>query len=46
MRNRAWLWMTALTLLVGCVEAQDAVNRVQPNVTRKADLDGAEFYFL
>ena len=43
MTNRALLAMT-FTLLFGCVEAQPPVNRVQPNVTRKADIVGGEWY--
>jgi hypothetical protein len=31
--------------ITGC-ESQPAINRVQPNVTRKADLLGGEWYFL
>ncbi len=45
MRNRAWL-LVPLLMLMGCVESQPPVVRVQPNVTRKSDLLGSEWYFL
>src|SRR5690349_2398689 len=45
MDKRAWL-LLPLTWVLGCVEAQPAVNQVQPNVTRKSDLLGGEWYFL
>jgi hypothetical protein len=35
-----------LAAVVGCVESQPPVNRVQPNVTRKTDLLGDDWYFL
>ena len=46
--NRAWL-LVPLTLLIGALtgcDVQDPVNRVQPNVTRKNDLRGGEWYSL
>src|SRR5688500_8306113 len=45
MDKRAWL-LLPLTLMIGCVESQPAVNRVQPTVTRKTDIMGGEWYFL
>ncbi len=45
MRMRS-LWLSmALVVLAGC-DAQPPVNRVQPNVTRKADILDGEWYFL
>ena len=45
MKMRAWLPMILLaTVATSCVETQPPVNRVQPNVTRKADLLGGEWY--
>lgn len=45
MRNhRLWL-LLPLALMIGC-ESQPPVVRVQPNVTRKSDLVGGEWYFL
>lgn len=48
MMNRTWLLLPILVIggaVVGC-DVQPAVNRVQPNVTRKADIRGGEWYFL
>ncbi len=45
MNKSAWL-LLPMVLLLACVEAQPPVNRVQPNVTRKTDLLGGEWYFL
>ncbi|MEZ4335672.1 MAG: hypothetical protein R3B82_03505 [Sandaracinaceae bacterium] len=45
MENRAFLLLALMTTMVaGCVETQPPVNRVQPNVTRKSDLLGGDWY--
>jgi len=44
MTNRGWLWIPLALLAVSCVETQPPVDRVQPNVTRKTDLLGGEWY--
>ena len=48
-RNRwlaSWMLLSAIALATGCLESQPPVDRVQPNVTRKSDIAGAEWYFL
>ncbi len=46
MENRACLVLVTLlaTMAAGCLETQPPVNRVQPNVTRKTDLLGGDWY--
>ncbi len=39
-----WMALALLAPLAGCVESQPPVNQVQPNVTRKTDLLGGEWY--